>query len=82
MIDHSANFNEVFPHFDVEHGRTPLMVAVRKGFKATAEVLLSVGSDINCRDETGKRAFEYAVEAGMMGVPSADEVTATICLCW
>lgn len=74
LIEQSADFNEPFPHFDVEHGRTPLMVAVRKGFKDTAEVLLSVGADVNCRDETGKRAFEYAVEAGLMGNPAAEEV--------
>ncbi len=74
LVENGADINEFYPQLDVEHGRTPLMVAVRKGFKEAAEVLLSKGADINCKDETGRRAFEYAVEAGLMGNPSAEEV--------
>ena len=75
LVDNGAEINEFYPHLDVEHGRTPLMVAVRKGYKEAAEVLLSKGADINCKDETGKRAFDYAVEAGLMGNPTAEEVS-------
>ena len=74
MVENGSDVNEYYPHLDVEHGRTPLMVAVRKGLKEAAEVLLSKGADINCKDESGKRAFEYAVEAGLMGNPAAEEV--------
>ena len=74
LVDSGADVNEFYPHLDVEHGRTPLMVSVRKGFKEGAEILLSKGADINCKDETGRRAFEYAVEAGLMGNSAAEEV--------
>ncbi|QDZ22750.1 ankyrin repeat domain-containing protein [Chloropicon primus] len=74
LVDIGVDMNELYPHLDVEHGRTPLMVAVRKGYKEAAEVLLSKGADINCKDESGKRAFDYAVEAGLMGNPTAEEV--------
>ena len=74
LVESGADINEFYPQLDVEHGRTPLMVCVRKGYREACEVLLSKGADINCKDEAGKRAFDYAVEAGMMGNPAAEEI--------
>ena len=47
-----------------EHGETPLMWGAENNAADTVKLLLELGADKSIKDETGKTAYDYAVEKG------------------
>ncbi|VDO23303.1 unnamed protein product [Haemonchus placei] len=62
-----------------QHGQTALMLSVSHGKKATTELLLACGADVNLQDEEGSTALMCAAEHGhkdivklLLGQPGID----------
>jgi truncated hemoglobin YjbI len=64
LIGHGANVNQVTG----VGGMTPLHMAARRGTVVIAEVLLSVGAQVEARDTKGETPLRRAVNCGNEGV--------------
>ena len=62
----------------VREGLTPLMLAMRRGDNAMAELLLSKGADTRLKDQFGKTAMMMAVEFGHGTMPVLKEIIAKL----